>query len=154
VPVSVPRVLVVGCGKTSAGGLLAAAGRLHLAADWADTAEEAAALLRTHHHTLLLLFLNTSSAKFNAADFIRCEGIFFVYTPPPSNQLEQTVQHHFLPVLLPSQVQILFLKLSIWYCQGLVNYIDIKAKCRHLKNLTGKETLRQVLISAYRLEIQ
>ena len=112
VPVSVPRVLVAGCGKTSSGGLLAAAGRLHLAADWADTAEEAAGLLRTHHHTLLLLFLNTSSAKFNAADFIRCKGTYLEYPPPLPDQAEHTVLHHFLPVILPSQVQILFSKLS------------------------------------------
>ncbi len=37
---------------------------------------------------------------------------------------------------------------------GLVNYIDTKAKCRHLKKLTCKETLWQVFIRVYRLEIQ
>ncbi len=37
---------------------------------------------------------------------------------------------------------------------GPINYIDIKAKCRHLKKLTCKETLRQVFITVYRLEIQ
>ncbi len=29
---------------------------------------------------------------------------------------------------------------------GLINYTDTKAKCRHLKKLTCKETLRQVFI--------
>jgi hypothetical protein len=37
---------------------------------------------------------------------------------------------------------------------GLLNYIDTKAKCRYLKKLTCKETLRQVFIRVYRLEIQ
>jgi hypothetical protein len=32
--------------------------------------------------------------------------------------------------------------------------IDTKAKCRHLKKLTCKGTLRQVFIGVYRLEIQ
>ncbi len=36
---------------------------------------------------------------------------------------------------------------------GLINYIDTKAKCRHLKNLTCKRTLRQVFIRDYRLEL-
>ncbi len=30
---------------------------------------------------------------------------------------------------------------------GLINYIDNKAKCRHLKTLTCKRTSRQVFIS-------
>jgi hypothetical protein len=37
---------------------------------------------------------------------------------------------------------------------GLISYIDIKAKCRHLKKFTCKGTLRQVFIRVYRLEIQ
>ncbi len=37
---------------------------------------------------------------------------------------------------------------------GLVNYIDTKANCSHLKKLTGKWTLRQVFIRVFRLEIQ
>ncbi len=37
---------------------------------------------------------------------------------------------------------------------GLINYRDTKAKCRHLKILTCKGTLRQVFIRVYRLEIQ
>jgi hypothetical protein len=37
---------------------------------------------------------------------------------------------------------------------GLINYIDTKAKCRHLKKLTCKGTLRQVFIRVYRLGIQ
>jgi hypothetical protein len=36
---------------------------------------------------------------------------------------------------------------------GLIKYIDTKAKCRHLKQLTCKGTLRQVFIRVYRLEI-
>ncbi len=32
-------------------------------------------------------------------------------------------------------------------------YVDIKAKCRHLKVFTCKGTLRQVLTRVYRLEI-
>ncbi len=36
---------------------------------------------------------------------------------------------------------------------GLINNIDFKAKCRHLKKLTSKGTLRQVFIKVYRLEI-
>jgi hypothetical protein len=35
---------------------------------------------------------------------------------------------------------------------GLINYIESKAKCRHLKILTCKRTLQQVLIRVYRLE--
>jgi hypothetical protein len=37
---------------------------------------------------------------------------------------------------------------------GLINYLDTKAKCRHLKKITCKEILRQVFIRVYRLEIQ
>ncbi len=37
---------------------------------------------------------------------------------------------------------------------GLMNFIDTKAKCRHLKKLTCNGTLRQVFIRVYRLEIQ
>ncbi len=36
---------------------------------------------------------------------------------------------------------------------GLINYIDTKAKCRHLKQLTCKGTLRQVFIRVHRPEI-
>jgi hypothetical protein len=35
----------------------------------------------------------------------------------------------------------------------LINYIDNKAKRRHLKTLTSKGTLRQVFTRVYRLEI-
>jgi hypothetical protein len=36
------------------------------------------------------------------------------------------------------------------YCiRGLIKYMDTKAKCRHLKNLTCKETLRQMIIRVY-----
>jgi hypothetical protein len=38
--------------------------------------------------------------------------------------------------------------------RGLVNYIDTKAKCRHLKIVTCKVTLWQVFIRVYRLVIQ
>ncbi len=37
---------------------------------------------------------------------------------------------------------------------GLINYIDTKAKCRHLKKWTCQGTLRQVFIRVCRLEIQ
>jgi hypothetical protein len=37
---------------------------------------------------------------------------------------------------------------------GLINYIHTKAKCRLLKKLTCKGTLRQVFIRVYRLEVQ
>ncbi len=37
---------------------------------------------------------------------------------------------------------------------GLINFIDTKAKCRHLKNWPSKGTLRQVFICVSRLEIQ
>jgi hypothetical protein len=37
---------------------------------------------------------------------------------------------------------------------GLINYKDTKIKCRHLKKLACKGTLRQVFIRVYRLEIQ
>ncbi len=40
------------------------------------------------------------------------------------------------------------------FFHGLINNIDTKAKCRHLKKLTCKGTLRQVFIRVYRLEIQ
>ncbi len=36
---------------------------------------------------------------------------------------------------------------------GLINYIDTKSKCRHLKNLAFKGTLRQVFIRVSRFEI-
>ncbi len=36
--------------------------------------------------------------------------------------------------------------------QGLINYIETKAKCCHLKKLTCKGTLQQVFIIVYRLE--
>jgi hypothetical protein len=32
---------------------------------------------------------------------------------------------------------------------GLNNFIDIKAKCRHLKKMTSKGTLQQVFIAVY-----
>jgi hypothetical protein len=37
---------------------------------------------------------------------------------------------------------------------GLINYIETKGKCRHLKKFTSKGTLRQVFIRVYRLVIQ
>jgi hypothetical protein len=40
------------------------------------------------------------------------------------------------------------------YTRGLINYIDTKEKCRHLKKLTCKGTLRQVFIIDHRLEIK
>ena len=40
------------------------------------------------------------------------------------------------------------------FSHGLINYIDNKAKYRHLKILNCKGTLRQVFIRVCRLEIQ
>jgi hypothetical protein len=37
---------------------------------------------------------------------------------------------------------------------GLINYVDTKAECRHLKQLTCNGTLPQVFAGVYRLEIQ
>jgi hypothetical protein len=37
---------------------------------------------------------------------------------------------------------------------GLINYIDTRAKYRHVGKLTSKGILRQVFIRVYRLEIQ
>ncbi len=37
---------------------------------------------------------------------------------------------------------------------GLINSTDTEAKCRHLKKLTCEETLSEVFIRVYRLEIQ
>ncbi len=44
--------------------------------------------------------------------------------------------------------------LSFLFCYGLINYIDTKANCRHLKIITCKGTLWQVFTIVYRLEIQ
>jgi hypothetical protein len=43
--------------------------------------------------------------------------------------------------------------LSDIYHHGLINYLDTKAKCRHLKKFTCTGTLQQVFIRVYRLEI-
>ena len=43
---------------------------------------------------------------------------------------------------------------SVYVHHGLINYVDTKAKCQHLKKLTCKGTLRQVFIRVYRLEIR
>ncbi len=48
----------------------------------------------------------------------------------------------------------LFSKWNRTVTHGLINYIDTKAKCRHLKKLASKGTLRHVFIRVYRLEIQ
>ncbi len=37
---------------------------------------------------------------------------------------------------------------------GIINYIDTSAKCRHLTKFTYKGTLRQLFIRLYRLEIR
>jgi hypothetical protein len=37
--------------------------------------------------------------------------------------------------------------------RGLINYIDTEMKCCHLKKVYLQETLRQVFIRVYRLEI-
>ncbi len=38
--------------------------------------------------------------------------------------------------------------------RGLINYIDTKAKCHHLKKFPCKGILRKVFIRVYRLVIQ
>jgi hypothetical protein len=43
---------------------------------------------------------------------------------------------------------------SYTYRHGLINFIETKVKCHHLKILTCKGTLRQVFIRVYRKEIQ
>ncbi len=40
------------------------------------------------------------------------------------------------------------------FIHGLIYNIDTKAKCPHLKKFTCRETLRQVFIRVYGLEIQ
>jgi hypothetical protein len=40
------------------------------------------------------------------------------------------------------------------YTHGLINYKDTKTKCRGLKKLTFKGSLRQLFIRVYGLEIQ
>jgi len=61
--------------------------------------------------------------------------------------------------------QLAYFSLRVWTCccyifdvlwsHRLINYIDTKAKCRHLKKLTCKGTLRQLFMRVYyRLEIQ
>ena len=42
---------------------------------------------------------------------------------------------------------------DVTFKHGLINCIDTKAKCRHLKKMTCKGLLRQVAIRVYRLEI-
>ncbi len=39
------------------------------------------------------------------------------------------------------------------FYHGLINFIETKAKCRHLKKFTHKVTWQQVFIEFYRLEI-
>jgi hypothetical protein len=47
-----------------------------------------------------------------------------------------------------------FISLPTWSpSHGKINYIDTKAKCRHLKKLTCKGTLRQVFIRVYWLQL-
>ncbi len=57
-------------------------------------------------------------------------------------------------ILLVPEQKVYLPTLHLIHRHGLINYIDTKAKCRHLKNLTGKGTLRQVSIRVYRLEMQ
>jgi hypothetical protein len=40
------------------------------------------------------------------------------------------------------------------FIHGQINFIDTKAKCRHLQQFTCNETLRQVFIRVYRMETQ
>jgi hypothetical protein len=54
--------------------------------------------------------------------------------------------------LMNTQGQITTTRVSLDY--GLINYIETKGKCRNLKKLTCKGTLRRVFIRVYGLEIQ
>ncbi len=67
-----------------------------------------------------------------------------------------------LPFSRPFAISLYFAWLKGYYlsvssfnrnAHGLINYIDNKAKCFHLKKLTCKGTLRQVFIRVYRMEI-
>jgi hypothetical protein len=57
-----------------------------------------------------------------------------------------------VPYLLPF-FTLLVCEPRVDITHGLTNYKDTKAKCRHLKKLACKGTLRQVFIKVYRLEI-
>jgi hypothetical protein len=41
----------------------------------------------------------------------------------------------------------------MFWCHGLINYTDTKAKF-HLKKFTCEETLRQMFVRVYKLEIR
>ncbi len=57
------------------------------------------------------------------------------------------------PFILKRKSEYSFLCGPAPFYHGLINCIDTKAKCRHLKKLTCKGTLRQVFFRVYRLEI-
>jgi hypothetical protein len=67
-----------------------------------------------------------------------------VFLMPPAVSIDSDV----VDLLLPCA--------SLWFLAMdlIIIYIDTKAKSRHLKKLTCKGTLQQVLIRVYRLEIQ
>jgi hypothetical protein len=48
----------------------------------------------------------------------------------------------------------LSLPLFVTLAHGLIYYKETKLKCRHLRKLTCKWTLRQVFVKVYRLEMQ
>ncbi len=48
----------------------------------------------------------------------------------------------------------MFIHKRMYIEHELITYINTKEKCRHLKKLTCKETLRQVIIRVYRLKMQ
>ena len=53
-----------------------------------------------------------------------------------------------------SLVHFCLLYLGLRFKHELINCVDTKANCRHLKKLTCNGTLQQVFIRVYRLEIQ
>jgi hypothetical protein len=88
--------------------------------------------------------------RFNVGNDVACGAL----VPVELLGDEDTQLHPFLlhqPVHPAQRVACLFPNSKD---KGLVKYIDTKAKCRYLKKLTCKGTLRQVFIGFYRLERQ
>ena len=57
-------------------------------------------------------------------------------------------------LVTPGAVTLAAINLLVGLVHGLINYIDTKANCRHIKKITCKGTLWQAFIRVYRLEIQ
>jgi hypothetical protein len=62
-------------------------------------------------------------------------------------------EQFFLLVIFSAKFAIEVNRVAVGTKHGLINNIDIKAKCRHLKKMICKGTLQQVFITVYRLEI-